>query len=130
MTDIMLESGSAQWREGLSQHAAAFSKLLISIARADAVVRPVEIECSTRILGARLGLEEGEARSHIDAAMARPEYERTLGSCLRSLGGAALPGLIDDLKQVSLSDGEFHANEKIVVEGLQSMLTSQPESSA
>lgn len=105
--------------------AIALTKLLVTVARADVVLRPVELLTAADILITRLGLDRTTAQAHLLEALGRAEHDTTLLSCLNRLveeqGPQALEAVMQDLQRLAVSDAELHANEAIILEGLDRM---------
>lgn len=101
------------------------TKLLVSVARADVVLRPVELLTAADILITRLGLDRAMAQACVLEALGRAEHDTTLLSCLDRLeeaqGAQALDAVMDELRRLALSDAELHANEAIIPDGLDRM---------
>jgi uncharacterized tellurite resistance protein B-like protein len=105
--------------------ALAMTKLLVTVARADVVLRPVELLTAADILITRLGLDRAAAQDLLLAALGRAEHGTTLLSCLNHLveeqGPQALEAVMEDLRRLAVSDAELHANEAIILDGLDRM---------
>ena len=104
----------------------AFTKILVSIARADALVRPVELAFAARILTERFHIDSEPACEEVLAALGRLESEHTLGACLSQLrdrgGSELLAGLVEDIREIAIADAELHENEVILLDGLAGMV--------
>ena len=114
---------------------AAFAKILLSVARADVIVRPVELACAATILSDRFSISAGQACEQIMEALGRMESDRTLGDCLRSLkayasGSTLVNHLRSDICQIALCDAQLHETEVILMEGLDNMITSMMDRAA
>ncbi|MEE4236257.1 MAG: TerB family tellurite resistance protein [Anderseniella sp.] len=105
--------------------ALAMTKLLVTVARADVVLRPVELLTAADILITRLGLDRAAAQDLLLAALGRAEHGTTLLSCLNHLveeqGPQALEAVMEDLRRLAVADAELHANEAIILDGLDRM---------
>ncbi len=105
--------------------AEAMTKLLVTVARADVVLRPVELLTAADILITRLGLDRTAAQAHLLEALGRAEHDATLLSCLQRLvdeqGPQVLEAVMEDLQRLAVSDAELHANEAIILDGLDRM---------
>lgn len=105
--------------------ALALTKLLVTVARADVVLRPVQLPTAADILITRLGLDRTSAQAHLLEALGRAEHDTTLLSCLNRLveqqGLQALEAVMEDLQRLAVSDAELHANEAIILDGLERM---------
>ena len=105
--------------------ALALTKLLVTVARADVVLRPVELLTAADILITRLGLDRTSAQGHLLEALGRAEHDTTLLSRLNRLvdqqGPQALEAVMEDLRRLAVSDAELHANEAIILDGLDRM---------
>ncbi len=105
--------------------ALALTKLLVTVARADVVLRPVELLTAADILITRLGLDRTSAQAHLLEALGRAEHDTTLLSCLNRLveqqGLQALEAVMEDLQRLAVSDAELHAKEAIILDGLERM---------
>ena len=105
--------------------AEAMTKLLVTVARADVVLRPVELLTAADILITRLGLDRIAAQAHLLEALGRAEHDATLLSCLQRLvdeqGPQVLEAVMEDLQRLAVSDAELHANEAIILDGLDRM---------
>lgn len=103
----------------------AMTKLLVSVARADVVLRPVELLTAADILITRLGLDRDTAQARLLEALGRAEHDTTLLNCLHNLmadhGTQALDTMMHDLQRLALADAELHANEAIILDGLDNM---------
>jgi uncharacterized tellurite resistance protein B-like protein len=103
----------------------AMTKLLVTVARADVVLRPIEMLTATDILITRLGLDRHTAQNELLEALGRAEHGTTLLSCLDSVmkehGASGLEAAIRDLNMLAVADGELHANEAIILDGLECM---------
>ena len=113
----------------------AFAKILLSIARADVIVRPVELACAATVLSDRFSISAEQACEQIMEALGRMESERTLGDCLRSLQAhdtafTLVSHLRSDISQIALSDAQLHETEVILMEGLDNMITSMMDRAA
>ena len=103
----------------------ALTKLLVTVARADVVLRPVELLTAADILITRLGLDRPAAQAYLLEALGRAEHDTTLLSCLTRMaeeqGPQALEAVMEDLRRLAVSDAELHANEAIILDGLDRM---------
>ena len=77
------------------------------------------------ILITRLGLDRTAAQNELLEALGRAEHDTTLLSCLQRLvdeqGPQVLEAVMEDLQRLAVSDAELHANEAIILDGLDRM---------